>query len=161
MPLLLESYGSFKGKHAYWNFHFLGLLFSSYVEAAPLSLLFCTIRSKLFHLPLRSEYETYLMFCCGAQIFFMKCECLQCVKVKEFSVWLQRRSKRIFWSSVANFQLYLCTLTTVMGWTPIYGTSNQLENHYLNILRIWTCSSMGNWTQTFYFWLWSNKYGTK
>ena len=43
MPLLLESYGSFKGKHAYWNFHFLGLLlFSSYVEAALSLLLFKT-----------------------------------------------------------------------------------------------------------------------
>ena len=119
MPLLLESYGSFKGKHAYWNFHFLGLLFSSYVEAAPLSLLFCTIRSKLFPLPFRSEYETYLMFCCGAQIFFMKCECLQCVKVKEFSVWLQRRSERIFSSSVANFQVFM-QITLVMSWTQFH-----------------------------------------
>ena len=136
MPLLLESYGSFKGKHAYWNFHFLGLLFSSYVEAAPLSLLFCTIRSKLFHLPLRSEYETYLMFCCGAQIFFMKCECLQCVKVKEFSVRLQRWSERIFSSSVANFQVFVYIdysdgLNTIL-WN-IKSTRKSLFEHLTNL----------------------------
>ena len=41
----------------------------------------------------------------------------------------------------------------VMGWTPFYRTSNELEHHFSNIEWTRTCSSIGDRTGTPYFWL--------
>ena len=37
--------------------------------------------------------------------------------------------------------------------TPFYQTSNQLEDHFLNIEQTRTCSSIGDRTRTSYHWL--------
>ena len=49
---------------------------------------------------------------------------------------------------------------TVMGRTPFYRTSNELERHFLNIERTQTCSSIGDRTQTPEFWLRTNGHQT-
>ena len=41
----------------------------------------------------------------------------------------------------------------VMGRTPFYRTSNELEYHFSKIERTQTCSSIGDRTRTTYFWL--------
>ena len=43
-------------------------------------------------------------------------------------------------------------LFLVMGRTPFHGTLNELEHHFSNIERTQTCSSIGDWTPTLYFW---------
>ena len=48
----------------------------------------------------------------------------------------------------------------VMGRTPFYRTSIELEHHFLNIERTWLCSSIGNRTRTRYFGLRMNKHRT-
>ena len=48
----------------------------------------------------------------------------------------------------------------VMGQTPFYRTSNEPEHHFLNIEQTQTCSSIGDWTRTPYFWLWTIKHRT-
>ena len=44
-------------------------------------------------------------------------------------------------------------LKLVMGQTPFYRTASELEHHFMNIKNTWTCSSIGDRTQTPYFWL--------
>ena len=41
----------------------------------------------------------------------------------------------------------------VMGWTPFYRTSIELEHHFSNIERTRTSSFVGDRTRTPYFWL--------
>ena len=48
----------------------------------------------------------------------------------------------------------------VMGRTPFYRTSIELEHHFLNIERTQTCSSIGDRTRTPYFWLRTNEHRT-
>ena len=48
----------------------------------------------------------------------------------------------------------------VMGRTPFYRTSKELEHHISNIVQTWTCSSIGDNTQTPYFWHWTNDHRT-
>ena len=44
-------------------------------------------------------------------------------------------------------------LLLVMGRTPFYRTSIELEHHFSNIERTRTCSFVGDRTRTPYFWL--------
>ena len=48
----------------------------------------------------------------------------------------------------------------VMGRTPFYRTSIELEHHFLNIKQTGTCSSIGHQTRTPYFWLKTNEHRT-
>ena len=48
----------------------------------------------------------------------------------------------------------------VMGRTPFYRTSIELEHHFSNIERTHTCSSIGDRTRTPYFWLRTNEHPT-
>ena len=48
----------------------------------------------------------------------------------------------------------------VMGRTPFYRTSNELEHHFSNIERTRTCSCIGDRTRTLYFWLRTNEHRT-
>ena len=47
-----------------------------------------------------------------------------------------------------------------MGRTPFYRTSIELENHFSNIERTRTCSSIGDRTRTPFFWLRTNEHRT-
>ena len=53
-----------------------------------------------------------------------------------------------FFSARANFSFFL-----VMGRTPFYRTSIELEHHFSNIERTRTCSFVDDRTRTPYFWL--------
>ena len=44
-----------------------------------------------------------------------------------------------------------------MGRPPFHRTSNKLEHHFSNIEQTRTCSSIGDWTGTPYFLLWTNE----
>ena len=48
----------------------------------------------------------------------------------------------------------------VMGRTPFYRTSIELEHHFSNIERTRTCSSIGDRTRKPYFWLRTNEHWT-
>ena len=47
-----------------------------------------------------------------------------------------------------------------MDQKPFYQTSSKLKHHFLNIKRTQTCSSIGDQTQTPYFWLRTNELRT-
>ena len=61
-----------------------------------------------------------------------------------FSLFLKRKTKK----------------TLVIGQKSFYQTSNELEQHFLNIERTQVCSSIGDWTLTPYFWLRTNRQWT-
>ena len=57
---------------------------------------------------------------------------------------------------VKGAAFYKCTmdhLLLVMGRTPFYRTSIELEHHFSNIERTQTCSFVDDRTRTPYFWL--------
>ena len=60
-----------------------------------------------------------------------------------------------------NKQLIKCNQKSlVMGRTPFYQTSNELEHHFLNIERTQACSSIRDRTQSPFFWLQTIKHRT-
>ena len=54
--------------------------------------------------------------------------------------------------SYINSKLVL-NLIVVMGRPPFYRTSNELKQHFSNIERTRTCSSISDRTLTPYFWI--------
>ena len=65
------------------------------------------------------------------------------------------------WETLIYFLIYnlgaspFTVKRLVMGPTPFYRTSNELEHHFWNIEQTRTCSSIGDRTGTPYFWLWT------